>query len=748
MTSHPPKPPHPEPPAGKGALTSIPDPTDTPHTPGAELTPAAPVLDGELLSEHENTASAAWPSGHARLPDRVVSLARQAADSPRSAHIRAVIAYRLRNAPLDAARLCWFFLRGNARWIAKGWTWATHGDLRADARAARLIGDREARRAAQELIRADAAARWAKLGIAVHRIALGGLLIAFLGGILTIIHASINQASMPRWLAALYTVLGVLAALLPWLGKVAPIGWLVATIWEGRDRGPGTGFLLHPYRDDPDPWIDERMITTALATLNIAPLNRFFKDGGQLSYTIPARRDGHGTAVQVRMPLGTKASDVIARKELLAANLGRLEVETWPAVGPQANILDLWVADQGALDGPAPPWPLLHKGTVDVYDGVPWGVTIRGEPITAPLIGTNWLFGALAGQGKTGTMRLLALGVVLDPISEIRIVNFKPSGDWNAFTPRASVLLVGMGPETITACTDQLDWLVTDMQRRAETLEHHAPGANKVPKHLAAREDLGLHPLFLFIDEVHVLFGDEQVGGKTGRATLAMKTLLNMARAFNIHLFIATQRPEDRTLPAEIRDRFGMRACLHVGNEATNDMILGKPAFTDGGRATDLRYNIDRGTCVVNSGFGTNTQYTVVRTHYVSARDPETHTPDQITPVITRALHLMAQQGRAMKATLTSTTDEPLPVDHLTDIQQVLRAERRVRTQVVLTRLAELNPTAYEGWSFSDLKTALTAEGIKIGKSHGNSVIRAHDITQAITQRDNNDQKSDQNAGI
>lgn len=304
-----------------------------------------------------------------------------------------------------------------------------------------------------------------------------------------------------------------------------------------------------------------------------------------------------------------------------------------------------------------------------------------------------------------------------------------------------------MRPEVITACADQLDWLVTDMQHRAETLEHHAPGANKVPKPLAARKDLGLHPLFVFIDEVHVLFGDEHVGGKTGRATLAMKTLLNMARAFNIHLLVATQRPEDRTLPAEIRDRFGIRACLHVGNEATNDMILGKPAFADGGRATDLRYNIDRGTCVVNSGFGTNTPYTVVRTHYVSARDPETHTPDQITPVITRALHLMAQQGRTMKTAQATTTEEPPPVDHLADIHQVLRGEHRVRTQVVLTRLAELNPTAYEGWTFSDLKTTLAAEGIEIGKSHGNSVIRAHDITQAITQRDNNGQKSGQDAG-
>jgi S-DNA-T family DNA segregation ATPase FtsK/SpoIIIE len=279
------------------------------------------------------------------------------------------------------------------------------------------------------------------------------------------------------------------------------------------------------------------------------------------------------------------------------------------------------------------------------------------------------------------------------------------------------------------------------MQRRAQTLETHAPGANKVPKYLASRKDLGLHPLFLFIDEVHILFGDEQVGGKTGRATMAMKTLLNMARAFNIHLLIATQRPDDRTLPAEVRDRYGMRACLHVGNEATNDMILGKPAFADGGRATDLRYNIDRGTCVVNSGFGTNTKYTVVRTHYVSAHDPETHTPDQITPIITRALHLLAKQGRTVHAALEKPTDEPVQVDHLANIHQALRGEQRLRTQVVLTRLAELNPTTYEGWSFSDLKAALAQEGIEIGKSHGNSVIRAHHVTQALTHRDTSDSR-------
>jgi DNA segregation ATPase FtsK/SpoIIIE, S-DNA-T family len=210
------------------------------------------------------------------------------------------------------------------------------------------------------------------------------------------------------------------------------------------------------------------------------------------------------------------------------------------------------------------------------------------------------------------------------------------------------------------------------------------------------------------------------------------------ARAFNIGLLVATQRSDDRTLPAEIRDRFGMRACLHVGNEATNDMILGKPAFADGGRATDLRYNIDRGTCVVNHGFATNTKYTIVRTHYVRAHDSETHTPDQITPIITRALHHMTATGRTVRAAPDNITDEPPPPDHLTDIHTVLHDQPRVRTQIVLTRLAELNPAVYEGWSFTDLKTALAHHGVAISKSHGNSVIRTHDISRALTHRSTN----------
>ncbi|MFC5112006.1 hypothetical protein [Kibdelosporangium philippinense] len=56
--------------------------------------------------------------------------------------VRSEAAYRVRKIPQDVARLVWFVLRGNWRWLVKFWTWATYADLRADARRARACRGR------------------------------------------------------------------------------------------------------------------------------------------------------------------------------------------------------------------------------------------------------------------------------------------------------------------------------------------------------------------------------------------------------------------------------------------------------------------------------------------------------------------------------------------------------------------------------------------------------------------------------
>ena len=416
-------------------------------TPAGEPVESAPeVLDGELLSDEENEAVARRCLGRGTegLAPRVVVLVRVVAASPRTAQVKAVAAYRVRKAPRDVTRLCWFALRGHGRWITKAWTYTTHGDLRADARAARLAGDQEARRTAQETIRTDSRARWAKVGLALRRGLGAGLGVAFLAGVLALVDSQVSRADMWPWLATVYTVLGVAGVAGLWVLKAAPLGWLIAAAWEGRDRTPGASWLHRPNRADADSWIDERMISQALAHLGIGPLDRFFKAAGELVYTVPARVDGDGTYAQIRLPMGVTADMVAAKRTTLAANLGRAALETWPTQGEEAGVLDLWIADKGKLGAGAGPWPLLEDGTVDVFEGVPLGKSQRGAVIDAPLFESNYLIGGRPGQGKSAVMRTLLLGAALDPTVELWVFVMGQSPDFKPFTPRLSRYQMGM----------------------------------------------------------------------------------------------------------------------------------------------------------------------------------------------------------------------------------------------------------------------------------------------------------------
>jgi DNA segregation ATPase FtsK/SpoIIIE, S-DNA-T family len=710
-------------------LIPFPTPEQPPqNAPGTEVESAPQVLHGELLSDEDNAAVASRRLGRGgdRLGPRAVVLVRGVVHSPQVAQLRVVAAYRVRQAPRDVGRLGWFFLRGHGRWIAKGWTWASHGDLRADARAARLTGDSEARRAAQEMIRADARARWTKIGTAAHRVAAFGLLVAFLAGLLALIDSQVPRAEMWPWLATVYAVLGVAGAVGLWLLKALPVGWVVAAIWEGRDRTPGASWLVRPNREDADSWIDERMISQALAHLGIAPLDRFFKNGGELVYTVPARVDGDGTYAQIRLPMGVTAEMVAAKRTTLAANLGRASLETWPTKGDEDGILDLWAADKGKLGAGAGPWPLLHDGTVDVFAGVPLGKSQRGAVINTPIVEANYLIGGRPGQGKSAAMRTLLLGAALDPTAELWVFVMGQSPDFKPFEPRLSRYQMGMDDAVVQAAMQALTDLLTEMERRGKILERQPGSPPKVSRKLANKPGLGLHPLVCGIDECHELFTHPQYGKQAGEWAVR---LIKRGRKYGITLVLATQSPTTTSIPKEVTRNVSCGLAFSVGDHVANDGLLGAGKYRAGIRATDLRMKTDRGTCVAVGV--TDATFELVNAFYVPLEDGI----DLVTPVIARAMTEINELRRT-GPTPEDTADGPEPVDHLADIAEVLSKQRRVLTRVVLTRLAELNPSQYEGWTFTDLKTALAEHGIEPIKSDGVMVIRAEDITTALTDRD------------
>jgi len=711
-------------------VIASPTPPRVPALGGGSLEPAPEVLQGDLLSEEENAAITARRSGR--------DLIRVATASPQAARVKAVLAYRARQAHRDLARLCWFTLRGHARWIVKAWTWATHGDLRADARAARLVGDRDARRMAQELIRADARARWAKLGIAAHRLLVAALLLGIVAAVLVLVHATVARADMGPWLAGVYTVLGVLGMVLLWVLKVLPVGWLVAAVWEGRDRTPGAGFLVRPDRDDPDSWIDERMISQALAHLGIPPLEKFFKAGGALVYEVPARIDGDGTYTQIRLPMGVTAEMVTGKRTTLAANLGRASLETWPTQGPEAGILELWVADKGKLGQGAGDWPLLHEGTVDVFEGAPIGRSQRGAVITAPLFECNYLAGGKPGQGKTNFARVLALGAALDPTAELWVFVMGQSPDFKPFEPRLSRYAMGMDDAVAEAAMTALADLLAEMERRGKVLERQPGSPPKTSRKLAHKRDLGLHWLGCVIDECHELFMHPKYGKQA--ADWAVR-LIKRGRKYGISLILATQSPTKESIPREVTRNISCGVAFCVGDHVANDGLLGSGKYRAGVRATELRFNTDRGTAVT-VGL-TEATFELLHTFYVPYEDGI----DQVTPVITRAMTEITNLRHTSPTPHGADEQDPTP-DPLADIAAVLGSARRVLTRVVLTRLAELNPTRYEGWTSTDLKTTLAPYGIEPVKSDGLMVLRTDDITTALTNRDHDtDSEGDETAG-
>ncbi|MGH3884675.1 MAG: hypothetical protein ACRDRC_14920, partial [Pseudonocardiaceae bacterium] len=129
----------------------------------------------------------------------------------------------------------------------------------------------------------------------------------------------------------------------------------------------------------------------------------------------------------------------------------------------------------------------------------------------------------------------------------------------------------------------------------------------------------------------------------------------------------------------------------------------------------------------------------LITTFYV----PFDENDDQVSPVITRAMALLAEHGRSTPSSSPPPADDELRPDHLADIHTVLRGKTRVRTQVVLARLAEHNPAEYTDWTFQHLAEALAAEGLTARKSDGVMVVRAADVGLALTDRDNDGDHND-----
>ena len=233
----------------------------------------------------------------------------------------------------------------------------------------------------------------------------------------------------------------ITAAVNPFLVAARIVGWLVAVasaawapvlaavpvvalvlLWRAGRRhayATSTGWLAAK-KDGAEAGlvVTADAIVLALQHLKGAELQRAFRDGWRLTFHLTPVKDGRGYAAVFALPLGVTPQMIADQRPVLARNLHRAEVEVWPSdaekggAGPPGTVA-LWVADRGVLSRPAPEYPLLHDGTADVFEGVPAGVSPRGDLITLPVVSNNFVAGGHMGQGKSNACRVVMLGAAL-----------------------------------------------------------------------------------------------------------------------------------------------------------------------------------------------------------------------------------------------------------------------------------------------------------------------------------------------
>lgn len=452
-------------------------------------------------------------------------------------------------------------------------------------------------------------------------------------------------------------------------------------VYHGRPEGKPlvSPAILPPAYTVPTPEI----ITRGLGSLGIEKINQAIKGGG-LDWVSDVHRDGEGWGVEVDLPHGVTAKMIIKRREELSSGLRRPLSATWPEPVPEVHDgrLYLWIGRHDLSKARRFAYPLLRAGQADIFAGVPFATNPRGVNKNGPMFQANWLIGAQPGNGKTAAVRVLLAAAALDPICDLWTHEFSGKGDLEPYALVSHRYVSGLDQDALAYGADSISLLRDELERR-QAIFKRIPGTQKIDGALTrelAMADRRLRPIVVTFDEVQNLFLDPLLGPQ---AAADLAYVMRLGRAYGIIVILATQRPDKDSMPTAIGGLVQARFCMKVGDQVSNDMVLGTGAYKAGFNAVAFRHEIDAGLGWLRG----TADPEALRTYYLNLK--------ATARICARARALRRAEGVLSGHALGEADDEQSARSFAADVLSVFGTDPKLWSETIAARLRDSIPGVY-----------------------------------------------------
>ncbi|WP_328895201.1 cell division protein FtsK [Streptomyces sp. NBC_00236] len=477
-------------------------------------------------------------------------------------------------------------------------------------------------------------------------------------------------------------------------------------------RGKDTQFLdqgAPPLRVD----MSAQQLNDALRAAGLLKSGRGDEEGPRVSCSMGPVRDGRGWAVIFDLPRGggKTASDVLAKREVIAQELGVDEIQVImsrvrAAKGGNAGRVSMWVADDDPYLGPLNPSPFETAERFSIWDPVPFGQDARGVRVNIPVMWQSMFFGGLPRRGKTFSQRLLTSAGLLDPFVRHYVADGKGGADWMPMKAVAHCLVMGAEDDAIEALKAMLAELLVEMERRFALLRDLPTSVcpeGKLTPEIVAKYNVPV--IFVTIDELQEYFTAME---REDREQV-INDLCRIARRGPAAGFVsnfASQRPDADSVPTKLREIITIRYSTQVVDRASSDMVLGKGKAAQGADASVLSEE-HKGVGVLVTG---PASYVTVRADYLDG--------PSFAGLCRKGRVLREQAGQltgqaagdvTAAADAAGVTVPPIVSDAL----EVMRHSPRMFTTDLLNGLVNLDEDVYGDFNAEQLASELEAAGVK-----------------------------------